>query len=470
MPLVDRANNILALLLAEARLNDGEISFVVHSFGGLIVEQLLRTASERSTSEPSVADFVRRVRRVSFLGTPHRGADLATWARIGRIFSRPSSAAEGLGRNDPNLNDLNQWYRRFAPENGIATQTLTESRRTWYGQIVKPDSADPGLPSTPIPVDADHYGIAAPPSRSSAVYILVRDFLKTPVPAGPRKVLIGDETLDAIANDAKQNTAALGRIEQKLAASATTPVVQPSIPSFLIDSETQKRVLRLRKGRLIPLPNLHQEVSKLVQDLTRGELAATSSAVKAAALAWCARLQFSMTDKSEAESTLQAAHGLARTDEVIIADAFAESYAKDYQSGLGILASVNTPAGRATSFILVANNTTPSEALDWFRRASITLADIDADGKFFVLKKQLEARNWQDALSTANKLQPSDFDDAPGLLYLAGSAHLAQAVPEELITLILWALPFDLAVLPLAVESQQVVLREAEAADGRFGF
>ena len=51
MPLVDRANNILALLLSEERLKQGDISFVVHSFGGLIFEQLLRTASDRSATQ-----------------------------------------------------------------------------------------------------------------------------------------------------------------------------------------------------------------------------------------------------------------------------------------------------------------------------------------------------------------------------------------------------------------------------------
>lgn len=457
MPLVDRANNILPRLLAEGRLKKGEISFVAHSFGGLIFEQLLRTASERRNSEPNVADFVNRIRRVTFLGTPHRGADLATWAGIGRLIFRPSSATQGLGRNDPNLNGLNQWYRRFASENGIATQTLTEGRRTWYGQIVKPDSADPGLPSAPIPVDADHYGIAAPASRSSEVYVHIRDFLNTPVSASPRKALVVDATLDAIANDAKQNTAALERIEQKLAASTTG--AQPSIPSFLIDGETQKRVLRLRKGRMIPLPNLHDEVSKLVRDLMQGELAATSPVVKATALAWCARLLFAKTDRSEAVLTLEGARNLARTEEVTIADAFAESYTKDYQSALGILASVNTPAARSASFILVRNNATPIETIDWFRRASITPADLDADGKFFVLKTQLEARNWQDALATADTLQPTDFDDAPGLLYLAGGAHLAQAVPEELVTLVLWALPFDAAILPLADDAAALTER-----------
>ena len=132
MPLVDRANNILALLLSEERLKQGDISFVVHSFGGLIFEQLLRIASDRSATEQNVADFVKRISRVTFLGTPHLGADLATWAGRLRLLVRPSSATQRLARNDPNLRDLNQWYRRFAPENGIAAQTLFETRSTCF--------------------------------------------------------------------------------------------------------------------------------------------------------------------------------------------------------------------------------------------------------------------------------------------------------------------------------------------------
>src|ERR1019366_2751912 len=121
---------------------------------------------------------------------------------------------------------------------------------------------------------------------------------------------------------------ALVRIEQRLAASTTSPASQPGIPSFLIDEETQKRLLRLRKGRMIPLPDLHEQALKLFRDLTQGELVATSPAVKAAALAWCARMLFGKTDKSEALLALQAARSLSQTEEVSIAEAFAESYAK----------------------------------------------------------------------------------------------------------------------------------------------
>jgi hypothetical protein len=204
MPLVDRANNILALLLSEERLKQGDISFVVHSFGGLIFEQLLRTASDRSATQETAANLVKRISRVAFLGTPHLGADLATWAGRLRLLARPSPATQGLARNDPQLRELNQWYRRFALQNGIATLTLSETRSTRFGLVVKPDSADPGLPSDPIPIDADHFGIASPASKSSEIYRHVRDFLKTPVAAGQRRMLVAEATLEAIASDTSQ--------------------------------------------------------------------------------------------------------------------------------------------------------------------------------------------------------------------------------------------------------------------------
>jgi hypothetical protein len=60
----------------------------------------------------------------------------------------------------------------------------------WFGMIVQPDSADVGLPSAPIPVDADHFEIASSPSRTSDVYVHVRDQLRKPVRS--RKTVIAD--------------------------------------------------------------------------------------------------------------------------------------------------------------------------------------------------------------------------------------------------------------------------------------
>ena len=168
MHLVDRANNCLPLLVSELTLRNGHIAFVGHSFGGLIIAELMRVAHGRSSAEGNVADFLQRVRHVAFLGTPHLGADLASWGGRLALASRASTV---LPRNDPHLRGLNQWFRRYVEDNHIAALTLTESLSTgWFGYIVKPDSADFGLSAFPIPVDADHFSIASPADRNSEVY------------------------------------------------------------------------------------------------------------------------------------------------------------------------------------------------------------------------------------------------------------------------------------------------------------
>lgn len=67
MPIVDRAENILALLKAEPRLRTGEISFIGYSFGGLVAKQILRVAQTKGPQDQAVASLSQRVRRVGFL-------------------------------------------------------------------------------------------------------------------------------------------------------------------------------------------------------------------------------------------------------------------------------------------------------------------------------------------------------------------------------------------------------------------
>jgi pimeloyl-ACP methyl ester carboxylesterase len=101
MHLVDRANNCLPLLLSEPALKIGEIAFVAHSFGGLIVAELLRVADARSTAEDHVANFLQRVRRIAFLGTPHLGADLASLGGRLALVSRASSVLRSFLSHQP---------------------------------------------------------------------------------------------------------------------------------------------------------------------------------------------------------------------------------------------------------------------------------------------------------------------------------------------------------------------------------
>jgi hypothetical protein len=458
MARADRANNILAHLLSEERLKQGDIAFVVHSFGGLIFEHLLRLANERAPSEPEVADFVRRISRVTFLGTPHRGAGLATLGGKLRLIFKPSSAAQGLERNDPDLRDLNHFYRSFATQNGINTQSLTETRPTrWLGTIVRPDSSDVGLPSAPIPVDADHYGIASPASRDSEIYIHVRDQLKKPIRT--RKIIIADpSSIEGIAKDTSTNTATLARIEKTLSATGAPDQARSNVPSFLVDDETKRRVLRLRRMRLFVGSTHLEEASQLAHDLLHGQLSGTSTTEKASALAWCTRMLLVKPDRSEALHVLDEAKKLVRTEEVSIAEAFAASY--DGASGaLNKLSALNSDEARAASFIVVANSKDKPDALDWLETAGLSESSIGSDGKFFVIQKQFDAALWSEALASANDLSETDFEQTPALLYMAAGAHLLHAVPDELRSFILWHLAFDAAPIPLADDADSLAER-----------
>ena len=178
MHLVDRATNILERILLEPRLKSGEITLIGHSLGGLVIKQLLRDAATKAHQRNNIPDFISRVRQVAFLATPHSGSDQASWGDKLRFFIRPSAATTCLVRNDPNLRDLNNWYRLWVPRQGITHLIMTETRSiSIVGMIVKPDSSDPGLPSLSVPIGADHVTICKPSDRTSEIYLHVREFL-----------------------------------------------------------------------------------------------------------------------------------------------------------------------------------------------------------------------------------------------------------------------------------------------------
>jgi pimeloyl-ACP methyl ester carboxylesterase len=184
----DQANSILARLLAEPALAQGPLIFIGHSLGGLMVKQLLRSADSTARYDVRAGGLIERVEKVAFLGTPHSGSGLASWGDRLRILVRPSAATTSLVRNDPNLRDLNNWYRDWANWRGIAHLILVEGRPTAIlGMIVPPESADPGLANVrPAAMDATHVGICKPIDDTNEIYILLRDFVMRPFSARSR--------------------------------------------------------------------------------------------------------------------------------------------------------------------------------------------------------------------------------------------------------------------------------------------
>ena len=442
MPLVDRANNILPLLLMDERLAEGDIAFVAHSFGGLILEQILRVAHDSSPRQPDAASFIHRVSRIAFLGTPHGGADLATWAGILRLLIRPSPAARGLARNDPHLRELNAWFRRYAADNAIAIKTLIETKSTLGFLVVPPDSADPGLLSAPIPLDADHLGIASPASRESEAYLHIKNFLKAPSQSRARKRLVAHDMLQDTGTGTTTIPVIHARMETTLTTSAFASALSVAMPREFVDAEAERRLTRLRKSRFLSGARPHEQASRLATAFLTGDLVLALAITKARGVAWCARLLLGMPGHAEGPELVRAARRFADTEEVSIAEALEQSYTGDLEGAIGKLSQIESRAARAAVFITIKNNKNQEEALAWLRKSGLTLADLDSDGRFFVIAAQLDTNLFEDALASCAVLEPSDFEHTPALWYVAANAHLASVVPRELAKVILSQPPF----------------------------
>ena len=119
MALPDRAQNTLPLLTSAPELSAGDFILVGYSMGGLVIKQVLRLAEDERGNDERIASFIRRVRKVAFLATPHFGSDQATLVKRFALFTRPRETTAGLGRNDAHLRDLNRSYRTFSQNNKI---------------------------------------------------------------------------------------------------------------------------------------------------------------------------------------------------------------------------------------------------------------------------------------------------------------------------------------------------------------
>jgi HAD superfamily phosphoserine phosphatase-like hydrolase len=177
MPLVDRAINILALLEAND-IGGRPIVFIAHSLGGLLVKQMLRHAV--SYGNRAWLRIAKQTKGVVFLSTPHAGSDLATWLQYMRLLL-PTVSIQELEAHQPNLRDLNLWYRSAIAGGSLSVENLVFYEK-WLTRgllVVNATSADPGISGViPIPIDADHISICKPRLKSGTLYASIKRFVE----------------------------------------------------------------------------------------------------------------------------------------------------------------------------------------------------------------------------------------------------------------------------------------------------
>lgn len=176
MPLADRATNALASLEAQG-IGLRPTIFVTHSFGGLLVKQMLRHARELGCVEWHA--LANQTRGVVFISTPHSGSNVATWAKHLKAVVGLSCTIEELASHESRLRELNLWYRHAVEELSINTQVYFETKKVYGVIVVDASSADPGLSGViPIPVDDHHTGICQPASKTELVFARTLQFVR----------------------------------------------------------------------------------------------------------------------------------------------------------------------------------------------------------------------------------------------------------------------------------------------------
>lgn len=175
MALPDRARQVLQLMHLRG-IGQRQLIFIVHSLGGLLVKQLLRTA--HTQNNPEWARISTATIGILFLATPHSGASLATFVDLFRVITRRNWTIRDLAVHEPHLRDLNEWFRSNFDGLGLRAHVLCESQPVCGVMVVNPVSADPGIaPVRVIPVDKNHINICKPTSRDDQVFLETRQFI-----------------------------------------------------------------------------------------------------------------------------------------------------------------------------------------------------------------------------------------------------------------------------------------------------
>jgi pimeloyl-ACP methyl ester carboxylesterase/tetratricopeptide (TPR) repeat protein len=464
MHLVDRASNILELLVTDPRLSQGELILVGHSLGGLIIKHLLRVADGERLSRPEMASFLSRVSKVAFLGTPHSGSNLATWADRLRIFVRPSLATTCLVRNDANLRDLNLWYRRWATDRRLPHLVLVEMRPfRLIGLIVEPDSGDPGLPDArPLPIDADHQSISKPDSRTHEIYIHVRQFVSREPPAtgmvtqrletqgfGPEFAPLGPPTVGrapvgiSIASTHQRGGITAHTVNAQTIVVHASPAGadeehanQPA-DDVVVKAHTTECEAQLKRAlvrRTIPGVNALRELSELATRLDHdGDLRHCSPAIKAKTWIWYARLLAGSDGGGvDALSWLSRARATDPNADTTIAEAWVAA-AEDPDRGLQSLRDAQDRDARSSMFGILYRYRSRDQALAWLDALGPIAPDFfTGTGWRLVSVALAENSRWEDAsryLAAVGALGTSDCGD---LEFVEGVVFSALIVPSPL--------------------------------------
>ena len=238
-------------------------------------------------------------------------------------------------------------------------------------------------------------------------------------------------------------------------------IVQTDFPRELIDQKIEEEVAILQKSRFFLEFDPVSAARVLGGRLVEGNLSGGTEASKCRALAWCARLLSRSDELDQAEEYLNLAVGLGNCADIRIAGAFLTSQKGDMNAALRVLTEIGSPFSRSAAFMIVAHHEGKKGAVSWLKDAGFEAADLDPEGKYFLLACQLELTQWDAARKVLSTLTDQDLTEAPVLHHMKAITLLLGTVPAEFHTIVLNQLPFEAAGFPLASTDAAIEARRA---------
>ncbi len=460
MHLVRRGSNIFELLLTIPELKDGEIILVGHSFGGLVIKQLLRHASDQRSEREEVSSFLIRVKKIVFLGTPHTGSSLATLSDKARIVLTNSGVTQSIKKNDPHLVGLKNWYKHWSANHGVQNLALMEDRPTTYGWwifkksvwVVEPDSADPGVKEDPIMVDADHYSICKPHTKESEVYRHVSSFIEK-----KNEFISQQERIELKVDGLSGELKNVNRVVTELDHFASTQVFATKI----IDTELKQqleRIIQYRFFNVFPTLELSIELGNTLLD--DGMFAKTSVELRSKACAWIARLLcFEKSESVLVSNLIEKSKQLYSLDEQSIADAFINSNEENVQECVASLLK-NISSERLSAAFMLLNKYDSNLALSWFEDANLSICELFVDGQISLLMLLINQQRWEQALTEVNQLIQEGLLSTTTLKYFTALILLCSSVVESARSQLLAGVPILVRNFPFKSDIDSISLRK----------
>ncbi|KAK4161154.1 hypothetical protein QBC43DRAFT_303202 [Cladorrhinum sp. PSN259] len=164
------------------RRTDGGIILVGHGMGGYVAKQAYIIARQ----DPTAADLADRIHSIFFLGTPHRGSDMASMLKnMLAVAWGKKRVVTDLTRNSSALCAINDAFRHIAPDLRLWSFYETLPVKGAMNRIVvERHSATLGYHNEEIAaMDADHTHVCMFETPSDPNYKMLRNALVTAIDA-----------------------------------------------------------------------------------------------------------------------------------------------------------------------------------------------------------------------------------------------------------------------------------------------